>query len=101
MSAIAGNCLLCSMVLFLVLAGRSRFPLRRSRVIGEIPVGSMPLAAWAQIVARWISGLRLRCHRGVCHSEVARRAEPRSANRSEEHTSELLSPDQIVCRLLL
>src|SRR5947208_11634716 len=34
-------------------------------------------------------------------SSAMSRATPRTTGRSEEHTSELQSPDQLVCRLLL
>src|SRR5258708_10989839 len=35
------------------------------------------------------------------HPECRRRTSPRPRSRSEEHTSELQSPDHLVCRLLL
>src|SRR5258708_15642968 len=38
----------------------------------------------------------LKLHRGDAHQDARRRAA-----RSEEHTSELQSPDHLVCRLLL
>src|SRR5258708_29218821 len=45
--------------------------------------------------SRWISGF----HFG--HSRLARSKAARQIDRSEEHTSELQSPDHLVCRLLL
>src|SRR5258708_30614574 len=35
------------------------------------------------------------------HPRLSPRRDPRVASRSEEHTSELQSPDHLVCRLLL
>src|SRR5258708_5365919 len=49
---------------------------------GEAPASTE--AAWRPIQVNLIGALRLRCSR-----------------RSEEHTSELQSPDHLVCRLLL
>src|SRR5258708_27526488 len=36
-----------------------------------------------------------------CDSSCSKSVKSRPANRSEEHTSELQSPDHLVCRLLL
>src|SRR5207244_13268578 len=50
------------------------------------------------------SGRRLRCRWRVSSatsSERPRRTSSTSTRRSEEHTSELQSPDHLVCRLLL
>src|SRR5688500_19167177 len=44
---------------------------------------------------------RLRRVRGSCQAGVAAIAGARAAMRSEEHTSELQSPCNLVCRLLL
>jgi hypothetical protein len=57
------------MVLLPVLAGRLRFRLRRAPVIRELPVGSIPLVARTQTVARGISGSRPRSQPGVCHNK--------------------------------
>src|SRR5256885_7165697 len=48
--------------------------------------------------------LRLQAHRGRCalrHPRLDGAARHRRADRSEEHTSELQSPCNLVCRLLL
>src|SRR5207244_12704935 len=37
----------------------------------------------------------------TCHLAVCRDGDPGPGGRSEEHTSELQSPDHLVCRLLL
>src|SRR5258708_11790600 len=41
------------------------------------------------------------CHTPVANSTGERCRKPSRNNRSEEHTSELQSPDHLVCRLLL
>src|SRR5256885_11179579 len=41
------------------------------------------------------------CHAGASHGAAPRQASPLSSDRSEEHTSELQSPCNLVCRLLL
>src|SRR5258708_21656133 len=49
--------------------------------------------------SRWaLRGSRARAYRRFCRENIVR--EPR-IERSEEHTSELQSPDHLVCRLLL
>src|SRR5207244_6506307 len=58
---------------------------------------------WKSVVARWTS-LRCRCQRRLCAKECGFRQATRtsiSQTRSKEHTSELQSPDHLVCRLLL
>src|SRR5207244_13050688 len=71
------------------------FPTRRSSDL----VGSCPW--W---IAIWLGPPRRRCSRrsarrpGACAGD---RATSGTAPRSEEHTSELQSPDHLVCRLLL
>src|SRR5438552_11754515 len=49
------------------------------------------------------SGARVKYRRGprVRQARAHARARPPLAGRSEEHTSELQSPDHLVCRLLL
>src|SRR5258708_15345661 len=47
------------------------------------------------IFARWLCGY------GVAYWQVADSGICAAVNRSEEHTSELQSPDHLVCRLLL
>src|SRR5256885_14330472 len=42
-----------------------------------------------------------RGHRYPCHEALAREVHLKSQSRSEEHTSELQSPCNLVCRLLL
>src|SRR5438552_14995278 len=42
-----------------------------------------------------------RCGAATRHGIVAKSSSYGSGNRSEEHTSELQSPDHLVCRLLL
>src|SRR5258708_16475884 len=64
--------------------GEERFRLIKPLVNGEIVLGLAPKLLGAALrVLEWM-----------------RRAAPRSL-RSEEHTSELQSPDHLVCRLLL
>src|SRR5438552_8974399 len=55
---------------------------------------------------RWIRGARrpATIHSNCCSASLANMASGRNRSpprRSEEHTSELQSPDQLVCRLLL
>src|SRR5258708_13679332 len=46
-------------------------------------------------------GLRVRAHRAAAQAEGRDRIDRQLERRSEEHTSELQSPDHLVCRLLL
>src|SRR2546430_12845504 len=75
---------------------------------------------WRSLVSRWLGCLRLGCTRWRLRNLVrnpqrlrnrfllrcrlddraARRFDPRQFNRSEEHTSELQSQSNILCRLL-
>src|SRR5207244_13172199 len=69
------------------------FPTRRSSDLGELalPRQRAP-AVLAALLAAAVTALALKPF-------LARPVEPES--RSEEHTSELQSPDHLVCRLLL
>src|SRR5258708_27025052 len=65
---------------------------------------ALPVAAWAlvkpvRVLAPQLAGLT--CHGEVCVDDPSRLPEGSSTQRSEEHTSELQSPDHLVCRLLL
>src|SRR5207244_9761995 len=65
--------------------------------------GGKHLARWTTRVARTGWRVVAGTHRGVplTLTTVIRRHATRWPTRSEEHTSELQSPDHLVCRLLL
>src|SRR5947208_9501147 len=83
----------------------------------QVPYMSPPLASELQLAGAWLSPLGiLPIHRRPCRDCSKSPANPclagayprlsagspsRCVSRSEEHTSELQSPDHLVCRLLL
>src|SRR5258708_23724889 len=67
----------------------------RSRLIERRPLLGRPARRC------FLQSARLACSRGRCTAGGASFNSPTCRLRSEEHTSELQSPDHLVCRLLL
>src|SRR5258708_23123771 len=65
---------------------------------GCLPPPRSREARWPALVA---PGSAAGCGSGACDSTVSPPVIPGDDKRSEEHTSELQSPDHLVCRLLL
>src|SRR5258708_18214392 len=79
---------------------RSKLPALQAFVIGPAALaGITPVATSARARAASKSSI---CWRPAASSQTTRMAELDNIGaRSEEHTSELQSPDHLVCRLLL
>src|SRR5207244_12578596 len=82
------------------------FPTRRSSdlLISQRRNASWPAVYMAVTALLKVSlpSMRRKCKRALTESIVAgQRLPPPGMQRSEEHTSELQSPDHLVCRLLL
>src|SRR5690606_41627744 len=88
--------------------GRHSFPTRRSsdlRRKNSTPVGSKKAGQGGKILTQH-SGLPPRSHDGNAwdkreQAKAAAEARRKAEKRSEEHTSELQSRENLVCRLLL
>src|SRR5947208_10477842 len=89
-------------MLYDILLGSNSFPTRRS---SDLDVRPLLLLAEADRVLPLRRSQRHLAEGGVPHQRVGvrdRRLEEQGhRQRSEEHTSELQSPDHLVCRLLL
>src|SRR5207244_13336101 len=70
------------------------------RVISDPATRALPTLATSAIKANGDIDLR-KILRGVARNPLSIRALYATGRRSEEHTSELQSPDHLVCRLLL
>src|SRR5207244_13452106 len=81
------------------------FPTRRSSDLARIFVRSLPVRAEEDLRAADYPGVERLWLLALPRVPLARfsraRAAPGATGRSEEHTSELQSPDHLVCRLLL
>src|SRR5207244_11127218 len=84
--------------------GPPSFPTRRSSDLGQDPIGKQPTIrgpgqpAGPVTIVGVIDNLRSASLDAAPQPEIYR---PAMVTRSEEHTSELQSPDHLVCRLLL
>src|SRR5207244_13640611 len=80
-------------------------PIFASRGRGSVVQSSSSTAVARKLASRSPASAAARSTRSCAGSSSPARlatiAQPRQARRSEEHTSELQSPDHLVCRLLL
>src|SRR5256885_8896249 len=69
--------------------------------LDHLLAGALPLSPPSEIVPLFVKPVHEGSSKGITERNFVKNADELEAQRSEEHTSELQSPCNLVCRLLL